>query len=328
MAVYAPPPDQSLEREIASRKQNIYTLEAQKDALTKTLLFTNWRAQSIAKIHAVKLEIRKLVSENERLSLESYALTEQNQTLTSLIRGKEQEFLRLRRFYRTDVYATIDMTSVLHSLDRQLNGLNQSNGELVLKIRSVYPGSPHDFGELEADARSLSAHLKELEARREDLKRENNLHENESKKLHVDNATLARRIDALDREIGTMNRRALVTLPRDHAQPAVNTQESPIQNTQQVRNSPQRSLYPEPPSKQTIYARNHKSMAESPDCPICFEPMTSGVSVTNCRHRFHTDCLAGISICPICRKSIHPCTPLEHWDHVHDTLYSQFAMHM
>lgn len=54
-----------------------------------------------------------------------------------------------------------------------------------------------------------------------------------------------------------------------------------------------------------------QDLLEPLDCPICYKPIIDGVnvSITICKHTFHTDCLiasgnACRNTCPMCRANI------------------------
>lgn len=51
-----------------------------------------------------------------------------------------------------------------------------------------------------------------------------------------------------------------------------------------------------------------KDENDGDDCPICWEPLETFVSETECKHRFHTKCLCTSirkdPLCPLCRRSL------------------------
>ena len=40
------------------------------------------------------------------------------------------------------------------------------------------------------------------------------------------------------------------------------------------------------------------------ECPVCFEPMKNGITVSYCGHSFCTECASNLTTCPICRWQI------------------------
>lgn len=325
---------EALGRAIAGRTQEIDTLANGELVLAQKELFSKWRRQSLVRIEAATVEIRTLNSTNINLGREFHAMQFQHEHLTRLKSQREKEFLALRRLRGTSMYSTVELTATLRDLTVKRDGLLQSKIKLEREIQTIYPGCPEDFGALETDTRSLSARLKELETQRESLKQQNGFIQNNIKKLSVDNLELQRHLGALDREI------------RDLRQPtqAQRTETRTSQNTQGLDDK---------------VARNTE-LANDPrlECSICLSPLTDGpVSVTPCRHRFHTECIKAlieqnsdppiptswwwpasaaavkVSRCPMCRSDIpgvSSLTPQAQWiqQNRQDTLFSQFAVYI
>ena len=260
---------EQLERDIAGRKQYIQTLEAAQDDLIQTRKFANWRNQCLRQIAAVSLEIQTLRSKHINLEREHQAMTVENRHLT-LLKEKTDEEWRGRRLRRTSVSSTAQLTSMLRDLDVKLDGLWQSKIKLEREIQTIYPERPEYFSDLERETRSLSARLKELEAERENLKQQNGFIENNIKKLSVDNRTLQSHINVVD---GNLR-----------------------QSTQAQRTEPRTSQNTNAPVDKRD---DNTKLANDPllECSICLSPLKDGrpVSVTPCRHRFHTECIDSLT---------------------------------
>ena len=305
---------EQLERDIAGRKQYIQTLEAAQYDLIQTRKFANWRNQCLRQIAAVSLEIQTLRSQHINLEREHQAMTVENRHLT-LLKEKTDEEWRGRRLRPTGVSSTAQLTYMLRDLDVKLDGLWKSKIELEREVQTIYPGRPEYFSDLERETRSLSARLKELEAERENLKQQNGFIENSIKKLSVDNRTLQSHINVVGGDL-RQSTQAQRTEPRT----SHNTQESVDK-----------------------FAKNTALSEDTTiECAICVDPLTDGrsVSVTPCRHRFHTECIeklievrGGAAPCPFCRTNIpgvQSLTPQAQWiqQNRQAIMFSQFAVYL
>jgi chromosome segregation ATPase len=305
---------EQLERDIAGRKQYIQTLEAAQYDLIQTRKFANWRNQCLRQIAAVSLEIQTLRSKHINLEREHQAMTVENRHLT-LLKEKTDEEWRGRRLRRTNVSSTAQLTSMLRDLDVKLDGLWQSKIELEREVQTIYPGRPKYFSDLERETRSLSARLKELEAERENLKQQNGFIENSIKKLSVDNRTLQSHINVVGGDLR--------------------------QSTQAQRTETRTSQNTQGPDYQ-VNENNEKANDPALECAICLLSLKDGrpVSVTPCRHRFHTACIEdyikirnGTAPCPHCRGNIpgvSSLTPQAQWiqKNPYMTMFSQFAVYI
>lgn len=314
---------EQLERDIAGRKQYIQTLEAAQEDLIKTRKFANWRNQCLRQIAAVSLEIQTLRSKHINLEREHQAMTVENRQLT-LLKEKTDEEWRGRRLRRTNVSSTAQLTSMLRDLDVKLDGLWQSKIKLEREVQTIYPGRPEYFSDLERETRSLYARLKELEAVRENLKQQNGFIENNIKKLSVDNRTLQSHINVVGGDLR--------------------------QSTQAQRTETRTSQNTQGPGDQVT---KNKEKANDPllECAICLLSLKDGrpVSVTPCRHRFHTECIESLieyklkrldparpgmgCPCPSCRSNIpgvSSLTPQAQWiqQNRQAILFSQFAVYL
>ena len=314
---------EQLERDIAGRKQYIQTLEAAQYDLIQTRKFANWRNQCLRQIAAVSLEIQTLRSKHINLEREHQAMTVENRHLT-LLKEKTDEEWRGRRLRGTGVSSTAQLTYMLRDLDVKLDGLWKSKIELEREVQTIYPGRPEYFSDLERETRSLSARLKELEALRENLKQQNGFIENNIKKLSVDNRTLQSHINVVD---GNLR-----------------------QSTQAQRTETRTSQNTQGPGDQVT---NNIELANNPEeeCALCMIPLKDGrsVSVTPCRHRFHTEGIEDlielklrnldptkpgmVCPCPLCRTNIpgvQSLTPQAQWiqQNRQAIMFSQFAVYL
>jgi hypothetical protein len=309
---------EQFERAIAGRRQEIRTLEVAAGVLAQKSVYAKWRRQLLGQIEAVRLEIQTLKSTHINLARERQTMTVENRHLTLTKEGIVEEWRGLRRVRRMNVSATAGLTDMFRNLTVERDGLQQSNIKLERNIETIYPGCPGDFGALEADTRNLSAHLKELEAIRETWKQENGSIENEIKKLSVDNGRLQSYIRTIDSD--NRNLRQSTQAQRTEPRTSHNTQESVDK-----------------------FAKNTALSEDTTiDCCICDEPLTDGhpVSVTRCRHRFHTACIkkyievkGGAAPCPFCRDNIpgvQSLTPQAQWiqQNRQAIMFSQFAVYL
>lgn len=309
---------EQFERAIAGRRQEIRTLEVAAGVLAQKSVYAKWRRQLLGQIEAVKMEIQTLQSTHTNLARERQAMTVENRHLTLMSERIVEEWRGLRRVRRMNVSATAGLTDMFRNLTVERDGLQQSNIKLERNIETIYPGCPGDFGALEADTRNLSAHLKQLEAIRETWKQENGSIENEIKKLSVDNGKLQSYIRTIDSD--NRNLRQSTQAQRTETRTSQNTQ-GPVDKRD-----------------------DNTKLASDPEveCVICMAPLTDGhpVSVTPCRHRFHTACIeyyinvrSGTAHCPHCRGNIpgvSSLTPQAQWieKNPYMKMFSQFAVYI
>ena len=57
-----------------------------------------------------------------------------------------------------------------------------------------------------------------------------------------------------------------------------------------------------------VFDDDQEKQPEVDDCPICWEPLETALSETECKHKFHTKCLCTSvrrdHLCPMCRRSL------------------------
>ena len=142
--------------------------------------------------------------------------------------------------------------------------------------------------------------------------------ENEIKKLSVDNGKLQSYIRTIDSD--NRNLRQSTQAQRTETRTSQNTQ-GPVDKRD-----------------------DNTKLASDPEveCVICMAPLTDGhpVSVTPCRHRFHTACIeyyinvrSGTAHCPHCRGNIpgvSSLTPQAQWieKNPYMKMFSQFAVYI